>query len=281
MRTLSLTVSLAVALFSVPPAARAFEPELLKDNLKKTLGFDPRFDVKVASFSTPSGFKGIDSVNVTIQGSPYSILYSNDGTKYIFGGMIGDIGVDPDKSRQAAINLKGAHAQGSEKAPITIVEYSDLQCSHCKAAHDTLEKQLYKAYTKDQVRLVFKHFPLNMHAWSEPAAVASECAAEQKEAAFWQMNDFFFSNQNSISTATIRAQALGQAKKLNLDTASFERCLAAGAALDRVAADKREGMTIGVNSTPALFINGRSMRGFRDFEEVKAVIADKQKELKK
>ena len=56
-------------------------------------------------------------------------------------------------TRAASIGLKKVHAKGSDKAPITIVEYSDLQCSHCKQAHDTLSKELFKAYKPEQVRL--------------------------------------------------------------------------------------------------------------------------------
>lgn len=259
----------------------ALDSQALAVNLRKTLGLDTRMEIKVDTFTTPSGLGNLNVVNAMIQGSPYPILIDKEGKKFVFGGVVGDTAVDPDVLRQLAIDLKGVHSQGSDKAPVTIVEYSDLQCGFCKSANDMLKDQLYKAYTKDQVRLVFKHFPLSGHVWAETAAVASECAAEQRPSAFWEMNDLFFNNQASVSSGTVKTFALDGAKKLKLKTGAFESCLSSEKPLQKIRNDKQEGLGVGVNSTPSLIINGRMRRGFRDFDDIKVVVDEKLKEAKR
>ncbi len=278
MKKLLLAVLLSAA--TTIPAA-ALDSKALSNNLRKTLGLDSRVDIQVATFTSPSGFGNLSVVNATIQGAPYPVFMDPGGKKYIFGGIVGDTAVDPDKARQKTIKLTNVYSQGSPKAPVTIVEYSDLQCSYCRVANDLLKKELYKAYTKDQVRLVFKHFPLSNHSWAEPAAVASECAGQQKPAAFWDMNDYFFSNQPTTSSNTVRGQALEAAIRFKLNKATFEQCLDSSAALQKVRADKEEGMAVGVNATPSFFINGRSRRSLQNFDDIRVVVDEKLLESKK
>lgn len=273
-----ILITIAVLAFSCP--AFAFNNEDFALHLRKTLGLDTRTDIKVSSFVVPAGFGNLNMVTATLGGAPYPVFISKDEKKYLWGYVV-DATLDPDQSRQALIKFKGAHSQGSDKAPVTVVEYSDMQCSHCKSAHQVLKTELYKAYTKDQVRFVFKHFPLTGHEWAEPAAVASECASKQKESFFWDMSDYFFTNQEKITKETIKEKTSEGVTQLKLDKKLFDECMAAGDALRKVKADKSEGSSVGVNSTPAIFINGRNRRGFRDFEDIKVVIEEKLKEIKK
>lgn len=268
------------AIVSLSGPAQAFDPKGMAMNIRKTLGLDTRMEINVTSFTVPSGLGNMELVSVTIQGQPYSVFLTPDGKNYIFGGILGDNSIDPDKARERMINMKGVRSQGSGSASVTIVEFSDFQCNHCRAAHEILKNELYKTYTKDQVRLVFKHFPLNGHSWAEPAAVATECAAQQKEAAFWDMADFFFMNQAVLSTDTIKSKSLEAAKSFKLDGAAFNKCLSAGPALEKVQSDKREGLALGVNSTPTIYINGRSRRGFANFDDIKVVVDEKLKNKK-
>lgn len=258
----------------------AFDRAAFASHLRKTLNLDTRADIQVTSDPVPSGVANLSVVNVTIGGAPYPVYLTPDQKKYIWG-FVSDYTVDPDKARMNQINPKTGHAQGSPTAPVTIVEFSDLQCSHCKEAHDELNRSLYKMYKPEQVRLVFKHFPLTGHDWAEQAAVASECAADQKEATFWPMTDFFFANQEKITKDNVKAQALEAAKQANLNMATFESCLSNPAVLQRVKDSKKEGSSMGVVSTPTLYINGRERRGFRDFEDVKVVIDEKLPASKK
>lgn len=258
----------------------ALDPNAFALHLRKALSLDTRADIKVSSVVTPSGVGNLNMVTATIGGAPYPVYITKDEKKYIWGFAV-DAAIDPDLAKSMLISLKNVHSQGSATAPVTVVEFSDLQCSHCKAAHETLKQDLYKNYTADQVRLVYKHFPLMGHDWAEAAAVASECAAQQKEAAFWDMNTYFFSNQEKITKDNLKEQSALAVAQLKLDQKTFDACVAKPSMLAKVQADKKEGASAGVSSTPTLFINGRMRRGFRDFDDIKVVIEEKLKDLKK
>ncbi len=259
---------------SLATSVWAFDKDALVVHLRETLSLDTRAEIKVVSDPMPSGIGNLSVVNVTIGGAPYPVYFSPDEKKYIWG-FVSDFTIDPDKLHASQINPKTGHAKGSATAPVTVVEFSDLQCPHCKDAHDEIKKDLYKTYKPEQVRFVFKHFPLNGHDWAEPAAVASECAADQKEAAFWTVSDYFFSNQAKVTKDNVKAQSMEAAKASNLNLATFEKCLASPAVLERVRDNKKEGTALGVASTPTLFINGRQRRGFRDFDDIKVVVDEK------
>jgi len=94
--------------------------------------------------------------------------------------------------------LAGAnHVRGPENAPITIVEFSDLQCPACRSAAP-LAKAVLEKYP-DQVRLVYRHFPLvTIHKYAQVAALTSEVAAEQNK--FWEFHDLVFENQAEWSS---------------------------------------------------------------------------------
>jgi protein-disulfide isomerase len=208
------------------------------------------------------------------------VFLSQDEKQYIWGYAV-DLTVDPDEMRERNLNLNNVRSKGSASAPVTIVEFTDMQCPFCKNVHDILKKDLYSSYTTNDVRLVFKHFPLSNHAWAEKAAIAAECAGEQKQEAFWKMTDSIFADSVSISTANIQGKVQGFAKASGINMDSFNQCYESQKPLAKVQYDRREGGMVGVNSTPTLFINGRMLRGIRSFEDVKVVIDEKRKEAAK
>jgi protein-disulfide isomerase len=92
----------------------------------------------------------------------------------------------------AGPGVQDGGARGPADAKVTIVEYSDFECSFCVRAYQTMERQVLQEYG-DKVRFVFKHFPHDFHPWALPAAIALECVAEQnQDAAYWQLYRFFF-----------------------------------------------------------------------------------------
>jgi len=277
MKKLCLVIA---GLILLSHSALAFDRDAFAVHLRKALNLDTRAEIKVTTDPVPAGVGDLMMVNVVLGGAPYPVYITKDEKQYIWGLLV-DASTDPDQVRSNQISLKKVHGQGSPTAPITIVEYSDLECSHCKQAHDTLKTELYKAYTTQQVRLVYKHFPLNGHDWAEPAAVACECAASQKEASFWDMQDFFFSNQEKITKDNVKEKSIEAAKGLGLNASAFGTCLGSEAMLAKVQADKKEGLALGVNSTPSIYINGRARRGFRDFDDIKVVIQEKLADNKK
>ncbi|MBV9079799.1 MAG: DsbA family protein [Elusimicrobia bacterium] len=269
---------LLLTLFLAAPAL-AVDNAKLAQNLREMLNLDTRTEIVVQGEAVPSGIANLQKLVVLVGGAPYDVLITTDETKYIWG-FSADMNVSPDHVRASQIKLDHVHSVGSADAPITIVEYSDLQCSHCKQAHQIMKDNLYKVYTSTQVRWVYKHFPLNNHPWALPAAVAAECASDQKPDAFWSMVDYFFKNQDDLDEHAIRDQSKAQAAALGIKTANFYACMDDPKMKDRVMADKKEGAGVGVQSTPTLFVNGRARRGLRDFDEIKVVIDEKLKELK-
>ncbi len=253
----------------------AFDQQKVSDHMMKFWNLDSR-DKLAVSTPVASQFKELKVATVTIRNNPYPVYFTSD-EKYYFWGNPMDLSIDPDKSRMENIRLKRVHSKGSPNAPVTIVEFFNFQCLHCRHANETLEKELYKTFTKDQVRWVAKNFPFDQSEWAEPAAIAAECAAQQKDEAYWDMADLIFST-NTIDQKNLKQNVMGFAKKLNLNTKKFEKCFDGKETIEKVRADKMEGKKLGVSSTPTFFINGRLKRGFNNFEDIKVVIEEKLKQ---
>lgn len=174
--------------------------------------------------------------------------------------------VDENKPEKKEVEVNSTdHIRGNPDAPITIVEFSDFQCSFCSRFHKSLE-QLLVEYPND-VRWVYKHFPLDsIHPYARKAAEASECAADQDK--FWEYNDGLFLNQRSISSNYLNELA----KSLNLDMSEFEKCLSDGKYVKKVNSDFFEGQQLGVRGTPGGFMNGRELGGAVPLEQLEAMV---------
>ncbi|WNG56368.1 thioredoxin domain-containing protein [Archangium gephyra] len=170
----------------------------------------------------------------------------------------------PEPPRERKTVAATGAAKGPENAPITIVEFSDFQCPYCSRANESVE-QVLKAYP-NQVRLVFRHFPLDFHQQAPKASEAALCAQDQGK--FWEMHDKLFANQKALEVPALK----GYAKELSLDTGKFDKCLDSGEKGAIVQADLAEGKKVGVNGTPAFFINGILLSGAQPFDEFKSVI---------
>jgi protein-disulfide isomerase len=158
------------------------------------------------------------------------------------------------------------HVQGPETAPVTLVEYGDFECPHCAAAHVIVKK--VQQIMEDQLRFVFRHFPLSqIHPHAEPAAEASEAAATQGQ--FWEMHDVLYENQPMLD----KRHLVIYAEELGLDVETFVRELESGIYRERVRADFLSGVKSGVNGTPAFFINGVRYDGSWDFPPLVEALA--------
>jgi len=153
---------------------------------------------------------------------------------------------------------------GGAKAPVTIVEFSDYQCPFCQRAESVVD-QVMQAYG-NKVRLVFRDFPLPIHPQARPAAEAASCANAQGK--FWEYHAKLFANQSALGDDKLKEYA----QDVGLDPAKFEECLTRKpfrAAIDK---DMSEAAKLGINGTPAFFINGRLLSGAQPFEKFKEVI---------
>jgi protein-disulfide isomerase len=162
------------------------------------------------------------------------------------------------------VSLDNDPVKGSEKAPVTIVEFSDYQCPYCSRAEQTVQEVLKKY--GDKVRFVYRDYPLSFHPNAEGAAIASECAHEQGK--FWEMHDAMFANQAKLGKDDLVTTAAG----LGMDKDKFKSCLDTGKYKDEVQKDFADGQKYGVTGTPTFFINGIMMVGARGPESFQEII---------
>ena len=170
----------------------------------------------------------------------------------------------------ADIDLSNVHVRGDENAPITIVEYSDIECPYCAKFHETMT-QIMADY-EGNIKWVWKHYPLSFHPEAEPAANAAECAGEQDK--FWEYLDGLYANQASLGSDLYTQLAAD----LGLNASSFSTCLTANKYSDLFAAGFTEGSQIGVAGTPGSVIfkdgaaTGEIIAGAYPYEYVAEVI---------
>ena len=154
------------------------------------------------------------------------------------------------------------HIQGTPSALIELVEYGDFECPHCGRAAAAVAQ--LRDELGDQLRFVFRHFPLaKMHPHARKAAQAAEAAAAQNQ--FWQMHDLLFKGAPALSLPDL----LRYAEELQLDVARFESELASDLYAPRVQEDVSSGVRSGVNGTPSFFVNGVRHNGGYSFEELR------------
>lgn len=147
-------------------------------------------------------------------------------------------------------------AKGPDKAPVTIVEFSDYQCPYCSRAEETVQGVLKKY--GDKVRVIYRDYPLSFHQNAQVAAEASECAKDQGK--FWEMHGAMFANQAKLTAPELIETAGG----LGIDKEKFKTCLDSGKKKAEVQKDFQDGQKYGVTGTPTFFVNGIRMVGARD-----------------
>jgi len=178
------------------------------------------------------------------------------------------IKLQPPEIPRLEIAINGAPVQGSDNAPITIVEYSDFQCPYCARAEETI-KEIQKNY-KDKVRIVYKQFPLDFHKDAFRASEASLCANEQSSAIFWKLHDYMLANPKALTENNLIEQAVRRGAK----KAQFSECLKSGKYVSRVQQEIDEGRRLGVQSTPMFFVNGITIRGAQPYPVFEKLIEE-------
>jgi protein-disulfide isomerase len=197
-------------------------------------------------------------LTVNNQTSSGTVYVSKDGKTFLRGDVY-DMSANPFADNLAHMNIEGNPSLGPANARVTIVEFSDFECPHCRELYRTL-KALEPLYP--QVRVVFKDFPLTqIHPWTETASIGARCAYIQSPDAFWQLHDAIFESQDLISTENVWEKVTGFAKAVGLDTDAFKACTSSPGAQKAVDANRSDGIAVGVTSTPTVFVNGRMLVG--------------------
>lgn len=156
-------------------------------------------------------------------------------------------------------------------ATLTITEYTDFQCPYCALLSDALDK-LYQKYPND-IRIVFRHFPLPSHPLSKQGAYASEAAGKQGK--IWEMNARIFASQQTTAAMT-EAQFVewlaAQAQDLGLDKDQFIQDMSSQVIIDKVEQAQQHGIEIQIPGTPLVLINGEVYQGPRDEAYLEAIL---------
>lgn len=162
------------------------------------------------------------------------------------------------------LKTAGAPSRGPANAKLTLVEFSDFQCPFCRSGADAIT-QIAKAYPND-VRVVFKQFPLESHSQAALAAEAS--LAAQAQGKFWEMHDRIFANPRSLTESNLIAWA----KELGMDAVRFAKELTSHKYQSIVQNEVKEGLEAGVQGTPTVFLNGRQHRANLTFSDLLPVV---------
>lgn len=170
----------------------------------------------------------------------------------------------PDPNAEMYVPVGASAVKGSDNALVTIVEFSEFQCPFCSRVGPTIS-QIMETYG-DDVRIVFKHRPLDFHDRAMPAARAA--IAAQNQGKFWEYHDILFANQRELTDENLVAYA----EQLGLNIEQFRTDMAAEATNARIQEDMQLADRLAAGGTPHFFVNGIRIRGAVPFENFRSVI---------
>ncbi len=268
---------------SVPSSSAPLSPELsrrVEILIRAKASIPPEYDVLIGP-RTHSFVPGFDAISVSFRtegktSRPMEFLLSSDGgTVAQFNRF--DISRDPKTMIDPGARPSRG---GSPQAPVLIVGFDDLECPYCAKMHAQLFPALLERY-KDQVRIVYRDFPLDeIHPWAMRAAVNVNCVGAHSATGYWNLVDYIHAHagdlggeEKSIAKANENLDKLSmdEGRKQHLDEKELKACIDKQ---DQAAIRQsvKEGEALGVNATPALFINGERLDGAVSLEYVYRMI---------
>jgi protein-disulfide isomerase len=247
--------------------------------IRSRANLPPEYDVQIGPRSK-SDVPGFDEIVVTFssegRGSKdVTFLLSTDG-KTLAQFSKFDISKDP---KQLVSAVGRPSRGGPPNAPVLIVGFDDLECPYCAKMHAQLFPALMERY-KNQVHIVYRDFPLDQHPWAMRAAVDANCVGAQSPTGYWNLVDYIHAHagelggpEKSIAKANEMLDVLArdEGKRQNVNVDPLNACIAKQDDT-AIKASVKEGEALGVDSTPALFINGEKVEGAQPIEYVYRVI---------
>jgi protein-disulfide isomerase len=263
-------------------AATAISPELsrrVEVMIRSRLEVPANYDFHIESLSK-SDIPGYDTVTVDFStegksSRPIPFLLSKDG-KTLGQFSKFDISKDP-KALVSGVNRPARG--GPADAPVLIVGFDDLECPFCARMNAQLFPAILDRY-KDQVRIVYRDFPIEQHPWALRAAVDTNCVGAQSGTGYWNLVDYIHAHADEIGgTEKTVAKAnemldklsSDEGKKQKIDEAALSACIAKQDAT-AIKASAKEGEALGISATPTLFINGEKIEGAQPLEYVYRMI---------
>ena len=180
-------------------------------------------------------------------------------------------------SADKADPVSAAHVVlGKSGAPVTIVEFSNYLCPHCKHHAELNLPLIFSEYVdKGLVRYVFRDLPFQGQQNVELAAQAADCAYEQGKYLDYHELLFRAAGQwGKVAVAELPKYLSDYASQLGLDAVRFNTCLESGKTKPWVEADKALAEKLNINGTPSFFVNGKFVEGFRPFDEWRKMIQE-------
>jgi len=230
--------------------------------LQRWFGYDSTISFQVVRIQ-PAEVPGFAEVLVSLEKGGQQqqmVLYVAPDEKHAFTGEIIPFGADPfaPMRKQLAASTTGI-ARGPANASLTIVEFSDLQCPHCKAAQPTIDKL---AGDFPNARLVFQQFPIEgAHPWAFKAATWAQCIGQENNVAFWKFVNRIYDDQLNIDAQNADAKLKEHATAAGADGAKAAVCAASPETAKTVRDSEDLGKAVGVTGTPTVFFNGRKITG--------------------
>lgn len=279
----SLLILLLVCLGCVAQSAPPDVARKIEHQVRSFYTIPAEVKVTVGAITPSTDVPGYDAVSVNIDGGDgkrkdYKFLLSKDrGTMLRVTRF--DLNKDPFVDVMNKIDTTGRPSRGPKSAKVVVVNFDDFECPYCARMHQTLFPEIFKEYG-DRVTFIYKDDPLSeIHPWAIHAAVDANCLAAQNTDAYWDFADYIHANKREVDsekTPAERFEAIDkitmlQGQKHNLDAAKLQACVKAQNE-DAVRASMKEADELGVNGTPALFINGQKLDGAVPIGEVRAAL---------
>lgn len=257
-----LPITLAASQTTV--SNRSVTEQKIVHYVRERFGIPKTTKLTVAPFQD-SQYSDFYETTISVQNgkrkSSQQAFVTKDG-RYMLFGRVFNLNGDPRKEVEHTINLNNQPTVGPTDAPVTIVEFADLECPECARTQKFIEHDLLPKYG-NKIRIVFKEFPLvQIHDWALTAAIANECAYKLDPADFFRYRSTIFAGQGMINAANVRSILLDMGQRSGLNRLKLADCIDSKATLPRVEADMREGQQLGIMSTPTLFINGTPVVGY-------------------
>ena len=246
--------------------------------VRSQFGIPPEVSVTMGQ-RKPSQISGFDSLPITLahgtSKKEVDFLISSDNKKLARLETF-DLTKDP----ASTIDIAGRPIRGNPNAKVTVINFDDLQCPYCARMHSSLFPETLDRY-KDKVRFIYKDDPLTeIHPWAMHAAVDANCIAEQNPQTYWNYVDYIHAHGQEVSGEDRNVQksfaaldriARDEATLGKLDSTKLDACLAKQDE-SQVRASAKEAEALGIEGTPALFIDGERINGALPAEQVWIVI---------
>jgi protein-disulfide isomerase len=244
--------------------------------LKAMFGWNPDLSFKVADIK-PSEASGITQATVvfsTPKGQQATRIYITPDQKFAFTGDLVPFGADPFADTRQELKGISGPVHGPKDAPITVVEFGDLECPACKAAQPNIAKLVEE---EPKVKLIFANYPLEtIHKWALPAAKYLDCMGRQNNDSVWKFIATVYDHQSEINEQNVDQMLKGYVKDSGGNPDEVAACVAKPDTEKRVNDSIAIGQKLDVNSTPTFFINGRRVVGFSSpqtpYDAVKAMV---------